>query len=73
MSYKNQQPAVSKPLIIALVVVAIIGVIVFARNMGGSEPEGKDAGGMDVPQSVKDLGPAAPQPGEPTPSDVGGR
>jgi hypothetical protein len=73
MAYKNQQPAVSKPLIIALVVVAIIGVIYFARNLaGGGDPSGTEAGGTDVPQSVKDLGPASAQPGEPQPSAVGG-
>ncbi len=73
MAYKNQQPGVSKPLLIALALVAIIGIIFFVTQMGGgNEPEGADAGGVDVPQSVKDLGPAAPQPGEPQPGMMGG-
>ncbi|MEO7453784.1 MAG: hypothetical protein ABIV13_03365 [Fimbriimonadales bacterium] len=73
MSYKNQQPAVSKPLIIALAVVAVIGIIYFVTTMGGGGgPEGKEAGGQDVPQSVKDMGPAKPQPGEPQPGMIGG-
>jgi hypothetical protein len=73
MSYKNQQPAVSKPLMIALAVVAIIGIIYFVSTMGGGgAPEGVEAGGTEVPQSVRDLGPAEPQPGEPQPGMMGG-
>jgi len=71
MSYKNQQPAVSKPLLIGLVVVAIIGVIFFATRMGGGAADDKVEGAVDVPASVRDLGPAAPQPGEPTPKGMG--
>jgi hypothetical protein len=73
MSYKNQQPAVSKPLLIGLIVVAIIGAIYFATTLGGGGEEGKVEGAVDVPQSVKDLGPAGPQPGEPQPKGMGGR
>jgi hypothetical protein len=73
MAYKNQQPAVSKPLLIALVVVAIIGIIYFVTRMGGGgDPEGAEAGGLEVPESVRNLPPATPQPGEPTPGMMGG-
>jgi hypothetical protein len=72
MAYKNQQSAVSKPLLIALVVVAIIGIIYFVTQMGGSEPAGSDAGGLNVPDSIRNLPPAEPQPGEPQPGVMGG-
>ena len=73
MAYKNQQPAVSRPLLIALVVVAIIGIIYFVMQMGGGgEPTGSDAGGLDVPESIRNLPPAEPQPGEPQPGVMGG-
>ncbi|MDQ2986839.1 MAG: hypothetical protein M3R13_08995 [Armatimonadota bacterium] len=62
----------SKPLLIGLVVVAIIAAIYFAMQMGGGGADPKADGAVDVPQSVKDLGPATPQPGEPSPSAVGG-
>jgi len=71
MAYKNQQPAVSKPLIIGLVVAAIIGVIFFATRMGGGPDEDNVPGAVDVPPSVRDMGPATPLPGEPEPIGVG--
>lgn len=73
MSYKNQQqPAVSKPLLIGLVVVAIIAAIYFAMQMGGGDTTEKVEGAVDVPESVKNLPPVTGMPGEPTPSAAGG-
>jgi len=72
MAYKNQQPAVSRPLLIALAVVAILGIIYFVTQMGGSEPEGAEVGGQEVPESIRNLPPAEPQPGEPQPGTLGG-
>jgi hypothetical protein len=71
MSYKNQQPAVSKPLLIGLIVVAIIGAIYFATTLGGGPDEGKAEGAVDVPESVRNLPPATPNPGDPGAARVG--
>jgi len=71
MSYKNQQPAVSKPLLIGLIVVAIIGAIYFATTLGGGPEEGKVEGAVEVPESIRNLPPATPNPGEPNPAGVG--
>jgi hypothetical protein len=75
MSYKNQQPAISRPLLIALVVVGIIGVIYFVTTLTGGAPEDdvSETGGLEVPESVRNLPPATPQPGEPPMSGMGGR
>lgn len=75
MSYKNQQPAISKPLLIALVVVGIIGVIYFVTTLRGGAPEDNvsETGGLEVPESVRNLPPAAPQPGEPPSASMGDR
>jgi len=70
MSYgKQQQQSVSKPLIIALIVVAIIAAIMFARNMSGATEE-KVTGIPPVPEG---LPPATRNPGEPAPVDMGSR
>ena len=73
MSYKQKEPAVSKPLLIGLVVVAIIGAIYFATTLGGGAEEGKVEGAVDVPESIRNLPPATPNPGEISPKGVGDR
>lgn len=63
MGYKQNQAA-SKGLLLTLVVVAVAGAIFFAmRAAGGGEDT--PAGVPPVPDNVKNLPPATPQPGEP--------
>jgi hypothetical protein len=59
MAYKQQQ-AVSKPLLIILVVVALIGAFLLARNMMSGSPEDEVPAG--VPPVPEDLKPPPPDP-----------
>ena len=52
MAYRQQQ-AVSKPLLITLVVVAIFGVIIFARNMASGGEDEKVEGVPPIPKDLK--------------------
>ena len=63
MAYKQQQ-AVSKPLLIILLVVALIGAFMLARNMMDSGGEEKVEGVPDVPADLKPpvLPPNGPRP-----------
>ena len=71
MGYRQSQ-VVSKPLLAVLLIVAVIGAIVWARRLTVTD-DGPVEGAMPVPESVKALGPAKPQPGEPTPIGMGNR
>jgi hypothetical protein len=71
MGYRQGQ-VVSKPLLATLLIVAVIGAIVWARRMMDTG-DGPVEGAMPVPESVKALGPAKPQPGEPTAMGMGDR
>ena len=71
MGYRQGQ-IVSKPLLAILLIVAVVGAIVWGRRMidtGGGPVEGA----MRVPDSIKALPPAEPQPGEPRSVVMGGR
>ena len=64
MAYRQQQ-AVSKPLLIILVVVALIGAFMLARNMMDSGVENEKFEGVpDVPDNVQApvLPPNGPRP-----------
>jgi hypothetical protein len=52
MAYRQQQ-VVSKPLLIALVIVAVIGVIMFARTMSSGGEDEKVEGVPPVPADLK--------------------
>jgi hypothetical protein len=64
MGYKQNQGA-SKGLLLTLVVVAVAGAIFFAMKAAGGGGEGSVEGVPPVPDNVKNLPPATPQPGEP--------
>ncbi|MDQ2986701.1 MAG: hypothetical protein M3R13_08250 [Armatimonadota bacterium] len=68
MAYRQQQ-AVSKPLLIVLVVVVLVGAILFARNMASGNPENEKFEG--VPEVPKDLQPPVLPPGGPQPTTGG--
>lgn len=67
MAY-NQQKAVSKPLLIVLVLVALVGVFMFARTMMGTSTDEKVEG---VPPIPEDLQPPVLPPGGPQPTTGG--
>lgn len=71
MGYRQSQ-VVSKPLIAILLIVAVVGAIVWARRLSDTG-DGPVEGAMEVPASVKALGPAKRQPGEPVPKGMGSR
>jgi len=66
----RQNQVVSKPLLAILLIVAVVGAIVWARRLSDTG-DGPVEGAMKVPDSVKALGPAKPQPGEPIPKGMG--
>lgn len=68
MAYRQQQ-AVSKPLLIILVLVALVGAFMLARNMMNSGP-GEDEK-VDVPPVPTDLQPPVLPPGGPQPTTGG--
>ncbi|HET6645643.1 MAG TPA: hypothetical protein VFG65_09120 [Fimbriimonadales bacterium] len=71
MSYgKQSQSSVSKPLIIVLIVVAVIGAIMFAKSRSDASGEETVPG---LPKPPPGLQPATPKPGDPTPIGMGGR
>ncbi len=71
MGYRQGQ-VVSKPLLAMLLLAAVVGAIVWGRRMMDTS-DGSVEGAMPVPESVKALGPALPQPGEPSAMGMGGR
>ncbi|MEO7453894.1 MAG: hypothetical protein ABIV13_03935 [Fimbriimonadales bacterium] len=71
MGYRQSQ-IVSKPLLAMLLIVAVVGAVVWGRRMMDTG-DGPVEGAMVVPESVKALGPALPQPGEPTAVGMGDR
>lgn len=62
----------SKPLLATLLIVAVIGALVWGRRLSDTD-DGPVEGALAVPESVKALGPALPQPGEPPMAGIGGR
>ena len=71
MGYRQGQ-VVSKPLLAMLLIVAVVGAIVWARRMMETG-DGPVEGAMKVPESIKALPDATPQPGEPAGATFGAR
>lgn len=71
MGYRQGQ-IVSKPLLAILLIVAVVGAIVWGRRMIDTSG-GPVEGALRVPDSIKALPPAEPQPGEPRGVVMGGR
>ena len=69
MAYRQKQ-AVSKPLLIVLLVVVVIGAIMFAKNMGAPAEDENNIPG--VPTVPKDFKMPTPDPNNPSPTRGGG-